>query len=391
MPTVSVIIPSYNHEAYIRECIQSVLDQTYQDFEIVITDDGSSDHTVDIIKSFTDPRIKLFVHSQNKGASIASNNCLRHSWGKYIAMLSSDDVWMPNKLELQVNYLDQHPEIGAVFGKVEWIDATGRSITDPNFPYLHVFDVENRNRFEWLRHFFYKGNCLCHPCSLIRKKCYDDVGWLNPSMANIPDFDLWIRLCMKYEIHILDEKLIKFRRISEDSNASGDNLRSRTRGRFEYKQVLNHYLDIKDYQELLCVFPEAVNYGPVTSDLIPYVLARLAIDSGLDFMSLWGLELIYNLLENENLSHELEKQCGFTHRDFIRLAGESNLFNLNTIEGYAAQIASLNAQLSDVYSSKSWKIIKKLQAIRHRLFPYGSARAVLAARVYRWLSGERSL
>lgn len=388
MPAVSVIIPSYNHEAYIRECIQSVLDQTYQDFEIVITDDGSSDHTVEIIKSFTDPRINLFVHSQNKGASIASNNCLRHSRGKYIAMLSSDDVWMPNKLELQVNYLDQHPEIAAVFGKVEWIDSTGKPITDPNFPYLHIFDVENRNRFEWLRHFFYSGNCLCHPCSLIRKEYYDKVGWLNPTMANIPDLDLWVRLCMRYEIHVMDEKLIRFRRIGEDNNASGDNPRSRARGRFEYKQVLNHYLNLKDYQELLRIFPEATNYGPVTSNLIPYLLGRLAIDTGIDFMSLWGLELIYNLLQSEKSSRELERQCSFTHRDFIILAGESNLFNLALIEKYAAQINALYSQLGDIYSSKSWQLIKRLQILRHKIFPYGSRRAFIAARVYHLLSGD---
>jgi glycosyltransferase involved in cell wall biosynthesis len=395
MPTVSVIIPSFNHEQYVRECIQSVLDQTYQDFEIVITDDGSCDGTVDAIKSFTDPRIKLFVHNQNQGACVASNNCIRHSEGKYIAMLSSDDAWFPEKLETQVRYLEQHPEIGAVFGKVEWIDASGNTITEPSFPFTHVFDVENRDRFQWLRHFFYNGNCLCHPCSLIRRECYDEVGLLDPSMASIPDFDLWIRLCTKYEIFILDQKLIRFRRIGEDFNASGDNLKSRIRNKFEYKQVLSHYLILKDAHEVLRVFPEAAKYGPVTSDLSPYFLARVAIETGIDLMAIWGLELIYNLLKDKSFSKKLEQQCSFAHRDFIKLSGESNLFNLEAIFELSRQVASLNSevanrsdQLSALYASKSWRMAQKFQVIRLKLFPYGSMRASLAGRVYRFLSGN---
>ncbi len=97
-------------------------------------------------------------------------------------------------------------------------------ITNISFPYLNVFDVKNRTRFEWLRHFFEQGNCLCNPCSLIRRECFSEVGVYNPAFASMPDFDLWIRICLKHDIVILDQKLIRFRRINEDSNASGDNL-----------------------------------------------------------------------------------------------------------------------------------------------------------------------
>ena len=122
MPLVSVIIPSYNHEKFVRECIQSVLDQTFQDFEIIITDDASTDHTVEIIEQFEDSRIKLFKHSTNQGVSVAVNNCIRHASGRYFAWLSTDDVWYREKLEIQVRYLNEHPNVGVVFGKVDWID-----------------------------------------------------------------------------------------------------------------------------------------------------------------------------------------------------------------------------------------------------------------------------
>src|SRR5688572_18270614 len=327
-PTVSVIIPSYNHEEFIGECIQSVLDQTFQDFEIVITDDASSDRTIEIVEGFDDARIKLFKYSKNQGASIAANNCINRSKGKYIAMLSSDDVWYPEKLEIQVKYLDEHPEIGAVFGKVDWVDETGQIIQSKNFPYADVFDVKNRSRLEWLRHFFYKGNCLCHPCSLLRRECYAEVGMLNLSFANIPDFDLWIRMCLHYEIHVLDRKLIRFRRMTDEGNASGDTNTSRVRNRFEHRHVLHHYLEITNPDEFLRVFPEAAQYGNVTTDVIPFFLAHLAIESGVDFMALWGLDLLYSLLQDKGMAQILQKDLNFTHRDFIELSGKCDPFRI---------------------------------------------------------------
>lgn len=327
-PTVSVIIPSYNHEMFIKECIQSVLDQTFQDFEIIITDDASSDRTVEIIEEFTDTRIRLFKHPENRGASEASNNCIRQARGKYIAMLSSDDAWYPEKLEVQVNYLDEHPEIGVVFGKVEWIDETGEPIKARNFPYADVFNVKNRSRQEWLRHFFYKGNCLCHPCSLVRRECYTEVGMLNPSFANIPDFDFWVRICLRYEITVLDQKLIRFRRMTNEGNASGDTNTSRVRNRYEHRHVLDHYLQVTSPDELLQIFPEAAQYGKIAPETIPFFLGQLAITTGVDFMALWGLDLIYGLLQNESTAEILKRDLHFTQRNFIDLSGKCDPFRI---------------------------------------------------------------
>jgi glycosyltransferase involved in cell wall biosynthesis len=330
-PTVSVIIPSYNHERFVKECIKSVLDQTFQDFEILITDDGSTDHTVKGIKSYNDPRIKLFEHKKNRGACVAANNCVRHSNGKYIAMLSSDDAWYPEKLAIQVTYLEDHPSIAAVFGKVDWIDENSNGIKHEGFPFKDVFNVKNRTRYEWLGHFFQSGNCLCHPSSMIRKEFYDEVGWLNPSLANLPDFDLWIRFCFKYDIYILDQKLVKFRRMNDEKNASGVNINNRVRIGFEFKKILDHYLKIQDPRELSLIFPDAVKYGVPSQDLIPYFLGRIALDSGIDIKMLWGLEQIYTLLMNEIVVQKLDKQCGFTYRDFIRFTGECDPFRISLI------------------------------------------------------------
>lgn len=331
MPTVSVLIPSYNHEKFVKECIQSILDQTFQDFEIVITDDGSTDRTVEIIESFDDPRITLFKHSINKGACIATNNCILNSSGKYISMLSSDDAWYPEKLEVQVRYLDKHPEIAAVFGKVEWIDEESNPITDKSFPYMDLFDVENRTRFDWLRFFFEQGNSLCHPCSLIRRDVYDDVGFFNPDYGSLPDFDMWIRICLKYEIEVLDQQLIRFRMISDQSNASGNTLTTHIRNRFEYGQSLNHYLMIKDPDEFLMVFPNAEKFGEITEDTLPYFLARLALESNADFKTVWGIDLLYSMLQDETMAQVLRDRYHFSHLDFIRLTGQHDPLQLSLL------------------------------------------------------------
>ncbi len=328
MPQISVIIPSYNHEAFVEECIESVLQQTFQDFEIIITDDCSSDGTVQRIERFTDPRIQLFRHSVNQGACVAANNCLKHSQGQYIAMLSSDDVWMPEKLQVQVDYLNSHKDTAAVFGKVIWIDEESDPITDPNFPYYQVFNVENRSRFEWLNHFFSFGNCLCHPSSLIRRDCYEAVGWLNPAMANLPDFDLWVRLCLNYDIHILDKILIKFRRLMNEANASGDTRQNRIRTRYEHFRILDHYRRIQNLEELYKVFPDVESSDDWTDDDLPFLLAKKALDSDLEIKRLWGLNLLYDQLQDEERAARIFDNFHYSYNDFSREVASLDIFNI---------------------------------------------------------------
>ena len=197
---------------------------------------------------------------------------------------------------------------------------------------MNVYEVENRSRFEWLRHFFLKGNCLSLPCSLVRTECFAELGMFNPTFANIQDFDLWIRICHKADIYILDQKLIRNRWISDETNASGDNIRTRHRVLLEHKQSLNHYLQITDPNELLLIFPFASKYGEVTSDIIPYLLGRIAIDEGLNFKMLWGLDVIYNMLHNEKLSQILEDKYKFTCLDFIKLSGRCDTFSITVYQ-----------------------------------------------------------
>ena len=335
MARVSVVIASYNHGKYIGEAIESVLSQDYQDFEIVITDDGSADDSVAQIKRFTDPRIKLFCFPVNRGACTAKRHCLENACGGYIAVLNSDDVFLPGKLTRQVQFLDTHPDIGAVFGHATVVDANGKSLAGRTTrAYVTVFDQPNRSRFEWLNHFFLQGNCLCHPTLLIRRECYDTVGFLDERYAQLPDLDFWVRLCMRYEIHILQEPLIRFRLHSAEGNASGKTPSKLRRARWEYRHLLDHYLMIDNTETLFKVFPEAHRYGgQIDPELIPYVLAMVAVETPppSQVRQMFGIETLFALLQDDATAKKVATTFGFTYRDFIELTGRYDLFGLSEI------------------------------------------------------------
>ncbi len=369
MPKVSVVIPTYNHEKYVRECIQSTLDQTYQDFEIIITDDGSTDGTVNVIKEFDDSRIQLYTYPENKGACTATNNCIRKAAGEYIAVQNSDDAWESTKLEKQVQYLDSHPEIGAVFTKVVLVDEAGNLIGPEDYKNFYIFEKENRSRYEWLNLFFSSGNCLCHPSVLIRKKCYDEVGLYDERMANIPDQDMWTRLCFKYDIHILNEKLVRFRILADKSSASADKPSTQIRSAFEYIHILNHYLAINDRKIFLKIFPEAEKYGVVEEEYIPYFLSRIALDINTRIWVLWGLQTLFDFLGQDGMAISLEKKYGFRYRDFYDLAAQHDIFNIIVTREKVAQINKLKMSLRDKESQirRLESQIRRLEYQVHRL------------------------
>ena len=326
---VSIIMPSYNHEKYIKEAIDSVLSQTFQDFEIVITDDGSVDGTVDEVRKFDDPRIKLFVFDKNQGACAAAAKCIEESSGDYIAMMSSDDIFMPEKLEKQVAFLDANPNIGAVFGYAEFIDEDGGPYSGKSSYFTkNVFAAENRSRHEWLRYFFQGANCLCHPTLLIRRECYDKVGVYDKRLAQLPDLDFWIRLCMAYDIHIMQEPLIKFRLRAGNMNASASRPDTKNRNIFEGPQLLKNYFKLTNRDELLKVFPEAEKYGEsFDEDMVPYLVSRVIIDDDSNerispLRYYFALNVIYEMLGNNEKRNKLLEYYGFDYAEFIKLSGK---------------------------------------------------------------------
>lgn len=288
-PSVSVVVASYNHSPFVQACLRSVLTQNVQELEILVTDDCSSDDTVQQITALNDPRIDLNTFPQNRGACAALNDAISRSRGRFIAVLNSDDQFLPGKLKKQIDFLNHNPGVGAVFGWPAFINEQGQPFSDPRHKDHAVFHAANRPRHQWLRHFFDQGNALCHPTVLVRRHVYNSVGLYDPRLAQVPDLDFWIRVCMAFEIHVLPEPLTAFRIRDALQNASAARPEVVIRDAWERARILRHYLRLPA-PDLQRVFPEFSHQsGTGTEKLAQHALGlpypffhRFALDAWFD-------------------------------------------------------------------------------------------------------------
>ncbi|MCL2074846.1 MAG: glycosyltransferase [Betaproteobacteria bacterium] len=331
MPKISVILTSYNHEKFLRDAIESALSQTYRDFELIIWDDDSTDNSWSIIKQYNDSRIRAFRNEFKRYVGNSVNKAVSEiAQGEYIAVHHSDDVWAVDKLEKQVAVLDNNPEVGAVFSWVNIIDEYGNINNDAHtgsyYPHK-AFRQENKTRHEWLRLFFFSGNALCHPSVLIRKQCYTDCGLYNPALWQLPDFDMWVRLCFKYEIHVLPECLVNFRWKSDNSNTSSLTQQTLNSTVFESYMVLNSYCSIADIEEFFKIFPFMEKYYPQPDADIEFALAMTAIEANASLHHrLFGLQLLHKLLSSHERAEKIRAVHNFDRTDFAAVKKERQIF-----------------------------------------------------------------
>lgn len=331
-PKVSVILTSYNHEKYIFEAVESVLNQTFTDFELLIFDDGSKDTSREIIKTFDDPRIKFFLYEVNRGPRIILREALNAAQGKYIAIHHSDDSWEPNKLETQVKFLDAHEEYAACFTRVKFIDEKSRvhELADEDF-YKKVFEQENRTRAEWLKYFFYNANCLCHPSLMIRRETYENYHLTDFfGLWQLPDYFMWIKLCFHENFYILPENLTKFRlRRKTQDNMSAFSFDKLVRAESEFFLVTrNFFEEFKDDKFFLEVFPEAKKFvvnGEFNRD---FAFAQICFEGGRESCKLIGLEILRNLLSDEKTSAQIKKLYDYDEKTFLIDSGKFDVFDL---------------------------------------------------------------
>ena len=205
-PTVSVIIPTYNRAHLIGKAVKSVLNQTYQDFEIIVVDDGSTDNTEEVMKSFNNFKIRYICHSDNRGISVARNIGIRASRGEYIALLDSDDEWLPEKLDKQVDVLqNESPEVGVVCSWSYNIDEKGNYISKRCLPKKGGYIYED----------LLSTNPISVPTVLIRKECFNRVSLFDDLLNAQEDWDMWIRIAKYYRFALIKVPLVKYRKHSD--------------------------------------------------------------------------------------------------------------------------------------------------------------------------------
>jgi len=213
---LSVSIPVYNSGKYIRSAIESVLNQTYPDFELIIVDDCSSDDTFDIIRSFSDPRIKAFRNDRNLGSVGNSNRCIELAQGEFINIFHGDDIMTPCFLERMAKFLNQHPRINFVHCRPMMIDGEGQTISDFSNEYPALWRLNPLKDMVFssqdaFRKFILEGNFVCCPSVMLRKRCYEIFGKLNANYPYANDYEMWTRIALDEDVGFIAEPLIKYR------------------------------------------------------------------------------------------------------------------------------------------------------------------------------------
>ena len=203
-PKISVVMPVYNAEPYLKNAIESILMQTFGNFEFIIINDSSKDNSYKILEEYArkDKRIILLNNQKNLGISKSRTKGTRYSRGKYIAVADADDISISIRFERQYNYLENHKDCGVVGGFIELFNSNTGKIIGVRKYYKN--DKELRKRI-----FLYCP--ISQPVCMIRRKAFDNVGYYNIKYPPVEDLDLWFRIGMKYKFANIQEVLLKYR------------------------------------------------------------------------------------------------------------------------------------------------------------------------------------
>ncbi|MEO1124749.1 MAG: glycosyltransferase [Cyanobacteria bacterium J06635_15] len=201
MPRVSVVIPAYNALPYLPKTIDGVLQQTFQDYEILVVDDGSTDGTAEWLAQHNDPKLRV-LSQPNQGCSTARNLGIAQATGDYIAFLDADDLWHPTKLEKQVRCLDGNPQVALVNTGITNIDQQGNPLKGDYLP--------NEADSNW-PNILLENPIHCGSVPLVRRSCFEQLGDFDTHLKSAEDWDMWIRIAANFQIAALAEHLVYYR------------------------------------------------------------------------------------------------------------------------------------------------------------------------------------
>lgn len=221
-PLISVVMSVYNGEDYLEEAIQSILNQTLTDFEFLILDDGSKDNSLNIITKYadSDSRIKVIAR-ENRGFAFSLNEMIAASKGKYIARMDQDDIALTHRFELQIQHLENHPEVAVLGGGCHMIDHKGRYLTTFIHPETNA-EIQSK--------LIVGHTAISHPCAMIRRQILIDNGGYDLDYGLVEELDLWLRLGEQAELGNLREPILQYR-LHGNSVSEKNGIKQREAGR----------------------------------------------------------------------------------------------------------------------------------------------------------------
>ena len=340
MPMISVVMSVYNGEKYLKESIESVLNQSYIDFEFIIINDGSKDNSLNIINSYNDERIKLINNEENKGLIYSLNKGIEKAIGKYILRFDADDICLKDRFKIQVEFMEENEDVYMMSGFAKWF-VDGKDIITKT--------IKTPSSYEEIKAGLIFENHINHSCVIMKRELFSKYNYKYDSRyLHIEDYGLWLEIAEKFKVKTLDKILIKCR-ISKTSVTSTANKDMRER------EKIYHIIYDKIYS-LLGYIPTELDYK---------IHFEISMIQNLN-MSLFPINEKINycnrLIESNNERFIgnilLEKQCVKQLYKNALHTGELKEFK-EYIKNYNT-ILEKNNILVDTIRIKSKKIIKKI-------------------------------
>jgi len=286
-PLVSVIIPCYNGEKFIGEAIESVLNQTYQNWELIIIDDGSTDNSEDIVKKIiTDSQIKLIKHKYNKGIAKTKNTGIANAKGKYIAFLDQDDIWLNSKLELQLKCFELgNSDIGVV--------CTGMIFTDSNMKPINIFrGFRDEDQKTLIKNLYLKPT-NSSSIMMVKKEYFEHIGTFNEELIGWDDYELLMRLATISQIKYIREPLVK-KRIHKDNAQRLSAVQNETEKVFTQILVLHPFLKkYKNIKESNRLYANSIKLFEQGNRTLAYNILKKSIQKRPGNFRAWLLFILY--------------------------------------------------------------------------------------------------
>lgn len=262
---VDVLVTVYNGDRYIAQTLDSVIAQTLQNWRLIVVDDQSTDRTAEILHEYAvrEPRL-LIVKGKHKGIAAAANIGLHHVTAPFVARLDADDIAMPQRLQVQVDYLQRHPDVLAVGSDVMLIDERNQPLRRRKAPV----------GWESIREILKTRNCMCHPSAMIRTSVLRDIGGYREKFKNSLDYDLWLRVAEVGKIENISQDLLLYRRHAFQISASGNSHRQTI---YSVGAVTDFFLRKYKIDTIQTAIDESNN-----DDLVDKLLAVYAVNLTLD-------------------------------------------------------------------------------------------------------------
>lgn len=254
-PVISIVIPTFNRAHMIHRAIESIKQQTFKEWELIIVDDASTDTTEEIIRTYLkdDQRIRYIKHEKNQGGSAARNSGIKKSQGRYIALLDDDDRWYPEKLQLQYECSLRHPEAGLIYSGFCYVDYETDQIITNVIP-RYQGNVSS---------IILKNNIFALPTTLIKNECFQRAGLFDEQLTSFQDWDMWIRISLYYPFAYVKECLTEVTmhgiQISSDLSSK---IGSRKKLLEKYSNLIKRNSSILAYHYKSLAVLHAVNHAP---------------------------------------------------------------------------------------------------------------------------------